>query len=128
LIFECIFPNAVGEFIFDQSSAHGAFAKDALNAKEMNVNPGGNQCHMHSTLIPLDNPNPQLCGMPQTMVFPDDLPETDLNYHFHGQPNGMHVVLKECGLLEIIKAADQGKIYVECQFCKPSYEIQEKYL
>jgi hypothetical protein len=40
-LFERMFPNAVAEFIFDQSSAHSAFAKDALNAKEMNVNPGG---------------------------------------------------------------------------------------
>ncbi|KAF8548284.1 hypothetical protein OG21DRAFT_1526603, partial [Imleria badia] len=35
-IFKRIYPNAVAEFVFDQSSAHGAFAKDALNAKEMN--------------------------------------------------------------------------------------------
>ena len=38
-----MYPNAVGEFIFDQSSAHAAFAKDALNAKDMNVKPGGKQ-------------------------------------------------------------------------------------
>lgn len=41
LIFERIYPNAVTEFVFDQSSAHGAFTKDTLNAKEMNVKPGG---------------------------------------------------------------------------------------
>ena len=57
-LFEYIYPNAVAEFIFDQSSAHGAFAPDALNAKEMNVNPGGKQHRMHSTIIPNDVPNP----------------------------------------------------------------------
>ncbi|KAI5988260.1 hypothetical protein EDC04DRAFT_2912578 [Pisolithus marmoratus] len=61
-IFEYMFPNAIAEFIFDQSSAHGAFAKDALNAKEMNIWPGGKQCAMHDTYIPWDNPNPELWG------------------------------------------------------------------
>ena len=42
-LFEFMYPGAVTEFIFDQSSAHGAFAPDALNAKEMNMSPGGNQ-------------------------------------------------------------------------------------
>lgn len=32
-LFERLYPGAVAEFVFDQSSAHGAFAKDALNAK-----------------------------------------------------------------------------------------------
>lgn len=61
--------NAVVEFMFDQSSAHGAFAKDALNAKEMNVQPRGKQCKMHDTLIPADNPNPSLSSIHQTYVF-----------------------------------------------------------
>ena len=39
-LFEYMYPNVVAKFIFDQSSAHGAFAPDALNAKEMNVNTG----------------------------------------------------------------------------------------
>ena len=73
-IFERMYPNAVAEFIFNQSSAHGAFAKDALNAKEMNVKPGGGQRLMHDTVIPMDNPCPELRGLPQTMVFPPDLP------------------------------------------------------
>jgi len=42
-IFEWMYPGAIAEFVFDQSSAHGAFAKDALNAKEMNVGPGWKQ-------------------------------------------------------------------------------------
>jgi len=67
-----MYPNTVAEFIFDQSSAHGAFAKDALNAKEMNVKPGGGQRLMHDTVIPMDNPCSELRGQPQTMVFPPD--------------------------------------------------------
>ena len=42
-LFEQMNPNCVTEFFFDQSSAHGAHAKDALNANKMNVKPGGNQ-------------------------------------------------------------------------------------
>ena len=34
-----MYPGAVAEFFFDQSTAHGAYAKDALNANKMNVNP-----------------------------------------------------------------------------------------
>ena len=83
-IFERMYPNAVAEFVFDQSSAHGAFVKDAPNAKEMNVRPGGKQRKMHDTTIPMDNPNPSLCGMPQTMVFPVDLPSEHPNHAFCG--------------------------------------------
>jgi len=30
-IFERMYPGAIAEFVFDQSSAHGAFAKDAVS-------------------------------------------------------------------------------------------------
>ncbi|KAI6107889.1 hypothetical protein F5141DRAFT_1064199 [Pisolithus sp. B1] len=49
-----MYPNAIAELVFDQSSAHGAFAKDALNVKEMNVKPA-------------------LWGKLKTMVIPTDL-------------------------------------------------------
>jgi hypothetical protein len=97
-IFEWFFPNAIGEFIFDQSSAHSAFVKDALNAKEMNVNSGGKQHHMHSTVIPQDNPHPEKCGQVQSMVFLDDLPESDPYFKYCGQAKGMHAVLEERGV------------------------------
>ncbi|KIJ23733.1 hypothetical protein M422DRAFT_275620 [Sphaerobolus stellatus SS14] len=42
-IFEVLHPGAVGIWIFDCSSAHEAFFEDALNVKNMNVNPGGKQ-------------------------------------------------------------------------------------
>ena len=83
---------------FDQSSAHGAFAKDALNANETNVKPGGNQCCMHATVIPNDNLNPELHDQPQDMVFPVNLPSDHKYYEFCGQAKGMKVILKEWGL------------------------------
>ncbi|KIO02006.1 hypothetical protein M404DRAFT_148777, partial [Pisolithus tinctorius Marx 270] len=98
-IFEYMYPNSVTEFVFDQSSAHGAFAKDALNAKEMNVRPGGKQWLMHNTFIPMDNPNPDLCGKPQAMVFPPDLPPHHPDFEFRGQVKGMQHILKEHGLI-----------------------------
>jgi len=121
-----MYPNAVGEFVFDQSSAHGAFAKDALNAKEMNVSPGGKQHIMHDTFILLNNPHHHLQGQPQSMVFPLDLPPTHPYYEYRGKPKGMWVVLEERGLLKILTDINSGKLLGECKFCKSSREVQEK--
>ncbi|KAF8546588.1 hypothetical protein OG21DRAFT_1479657 [Imleria badia] len=123
--FEQMYPNAVAKFVFDQSSAHGAFVKDALNAKEMNVRPGGKQRKMHDTVIPMDNPNPLLRGMPQTMVFPVDLSSEHPDHTFCGQPKGMQCVLEERGLLSVLEWANNGKVVGECQMCKLSREAQE---
>ena len=86
--------SAIAEFFFDQLSAHGAFTKDSLNANEMNVKPGGNQCCMHAAFIPDDTLNSALCGQPQDMVFLDDLLPDHEYYNFHGQAKGMKVVLE----------------------------------
>ena len=64
-------------FIFDQSSNHRAFAEDALNAKRMNVGPGGSQPFMHDTIWN---------GKRQTMV--DN----------HGVQKGLKMVLQERGI------------------------------
>ena len=125
-IFEQMYPNVITEFVFDQSSAHGAFAKDALNAKEMNVRPGGKQRKMHDTAIPMDNLNPSLHGMPQMMVFPVNLPSEHPNHAFCGQPKGMQRVLEERGLLSMLEQANNGKVVGECQTCKLSREAQEQ--
>jgi len=77
-----MFPGAIGEFFFDQSSAHGAHAPDALNAKDMNVKLGGKQRVMHPTTVPMDNPSLSLRGRSQLMVFPSDLSPSDPNYQF----------------------------------------------
>ncbi|KAI6138250.1 hypothetical protein BKA82DRAFT_4021275 [Pisolithus tinctorius] len=114
------------EKLVKQSSAHGAFAKDALNAKEMNVRPGGKQWLMHNTFIPMDNPNPDLHGKPQAMVFPPDLPPHHPDFEFHGQVKGMQHILKECGLISVLEAANGGKVVRECSTCKLSREVQEQ--
>jgi len=121
-----MYPNAVAKFIFDQSSAHGAFAKDALNAKEMNVKPGGGQQLMHDTVIPMDNPCPELCGQPQTMVIPPDLPPDHRDFRLCGQAKGMSRILEEQGLISVLQAANKGKAVGECQVCKLSCAAQEQ--
>ena len=55
-------------WLFDQSSCHKAYAEDALNAKRMNVKPGGAQPHMRDT---------EWAGKPQKLV------------DRHGIPKGM---------------------------------------
>ena len=127
-IFECIYPDVVAEFVFDQSSAHGAFAKNALNAKEMNVRPGGKQQKMHDTCIPMDNPSPAFHGMQQAMVFPTDLPTGHPDFEFQGQTKGMYHVLEECGPLSVLQEMNGGKVVGECQTCKLSCKAQERML
>ncbi|KAJ7430785.1 hypothetical protein B0H11DRAFT_2210849 [Mycena galericulata] len=51
-IFEAKYPTGCGVWIFDCSSAHEAFAVDALVAHKMNRSPGGKQPKMHATFIP----------------------------------------------------------------------------
>ncbi|KIK94349.1 hypothetical protein PAXRUDRAFT_25963 [Paxillus rubicundulus Ve08.2h10] len=94
-IFEQMYPNVIAEFVFDQSSAHGAFAKDALNVKDMNVWPGGKQRIMHDTYIPSDNPNPELHGRKQTMIFVDDLPSNHPDYKYRGQQKAQEQLRRE---------------------------------
>ncbi|KIJ30893.1 hypothetical protein M422DRAFT_267500 [Sphaerobolus stellatus SS14] len=128
-IFERMYPNAVGEFFFDQSSAHGAYSPDELNSKEMNSSPGGKQRKMHPTTIPMDHPNPLLRGVPQLMVFPDDLPSDHPHYEHRGKPKGMKVVLEERGLMDHLIKANNGKLPpAECRFCKASRQKQEQLL
>ena len=53
-------------WLFDQSSGHCAFTKDALNVKQMNVRPGGVQPKMRDTTWR---------GEVQKMVLPDGWPK-----------------------------------------------------
>ncbi|KAJ6552377.1 hypothetical protein B0H10DRAFT_2242143 [Mycena sp. CBHHK59/15] len=62
-IFNVKYPNGVAVFVFDCSSAHEAYASDALLAHKMNRGPGGKQPRMRDTIIPST-------GQPQAMVFP----------------------------------------------------------
>ena len=64
-------------WIFDQSSCHTAYADDALNVAEMNVNPGGSQPKLRDTIFN---------GKLQRMVYAD------------GTPKGMKQILQERGI------------------------------
>ncbi|KAJ7823280.1 hypothetical protein B0H13DRAFT_1919727 [Mycena leptocephala] len=103
-IFEAKYPNGRGVFIFDCSSAHEAFAVDALVAHKMNRSPGGKQPKMHATINPAT-------GEHQSMVFElgDDAVDSE-GKSLVGQPKGMEQVLRERGLLDMLNvAADNRK-------------------
>lgn len=82
-IFEFLHSGAVRIWIFNYSSAHEAFAPDSLNVKNMNINPGGKQRSLHSTIIPLNNcpPTPgdlDTRSQVQLMVYPANHPTPEL--------------------------------------------------
>lgn len=119
-IFDHLYPNCVGVFLFDQSSAHGAFADDVLVAKHMNVNSGGkNSKPMHSTSIPMDNRNPLPRSKHQYMVFPD-------GHELAGKPKGMKIILEECELLGTIDCNKNGQPIGICASCKQSEAARMK--
>ena len=123
-IFEYKYPDGVGVFVFDCSSAHESFAEDALLAHKMNRGPGGAQKKMHNTIIPT-GPHK---GENQTMVFPADCTELDKDGKpLAGQVKGMERVLQERGLLqEMVKNSKNGKVVAVCKKCKQSQEAREK--
>ncbi|KAI6008156.1 hypothetical protein F5J12DRAFT_719681, partial [Pisolithus orientalis] len=69
------------------SQGHSAYAKDALLASHMNVNPGGKQAHMQDGWFVCNGEK-----IIQPMIFPQNHPE------FPDMPKGMKQVLTECGL------------------------------
>ncbi len=98
-IFKFKFPDCIGVWIFDCSSNHEGFVPDALNVNNMNVNPGGKQMRMHSTVIPANNPPPTSPGKDdshgkvQLMVYIDDDPKVPVE--LQGKPKGMKAILQE---------------------------------
>ncbi|KAF8589667.1 hypothetical protein K439DRAFT_1286553, partial [Ramaria rubella] len=106
-IFNILHPNDVAVFFFDCSSAHEAFAPDALSVQRMNVKLGGNQPVMHDTIIPDDCPIPSKCRTIQSMVF--TAAETS-DPKLIGVPKGM----------PIIAAANKGQVIGTCHLCKLS--------
>ena len=76
-LFERKYPNSQGLFIFDNAPSHRKFPENGLNADRMNVNPGGKQPAMRSTVWD---------GAPQEMTLPD------------GTPKGLRIVLEERGV------------------------------
>ncbi|KAJ6467260.1 hypothetical protein C8R45DRAFT_938619 [Mycena sanguinolenta] len=89
-IFEYLYLNGIAVFIFDCSSAHEAFASDALLAHKMNRGPGGAQPKMHDTINPTT-------GEVQQMVHPlNSTAVDDDGNSLAGQPKGMEVLLGIC--------------------------------
>lgn len=102
-IFEALHPNAVGVFAFDNSTNHGAMPENGLNAKNMNVNPGGRQAIMRDTYY---GPDKKF----QSMVFPSNHPK------YPGQAKGMRIVLQERGLWK-------DGLLGDCKLCKGKSKI-----
>src|SRR5712691_1998365 len=67
-IFEEAHPDCVALFVFDHSSAHASLAPDALRAFDMNKSNGGKQRKQRDTIIPMNNPCPELRGVSQKMT------------------------------------------------------------
>ena len=122
-IFNYLFPNCIGLWIFDCSSAHEAFAKDALNINKMNVKPGGkNVPSMHNTVIPWTNPDPPP-GVPdsrgsiQSMNYPIDYHNETLR----GKPKGILAVLRErTNVWAELERRTGGKVPGICHNCSLS--------
>lgn len=68
IIFELAHPGKQALFVFDNSSAHGSLAPDALRAWEMNMSDGGKQRKQKNTVIPETNPSAEQRGKSQTMT------------------------------------------------------------
>ncbi|KAJ6564585.1 hypothetical protein B0H19DRAFT_1068121 [Mycena capillaripes] len=118
-IFEYLHPNGIAVFIFDCSSAHEAFASDALLAHKMNRGPGGAQPKMHDTTNPTT-------GQPQQMVWPSDTTATDADGNsLAGQAKGMGQVLRERELLGTLDVKNSRYVGV-CGDCKKSQAARDK--
>ena len=116
-----MYPDGVGVFIFDCSSAHEAYADDALMAHKMNRGPSGQQPKMHDTVI-------LGTDVIQSMVYPSDYTEQDGHgVLLAGKAKGMEQVLHEWGLLEdLAKASRGGKPVGVCATCKMSQAARDK--
>ncbi|KAK0492702.1 hypothetical protein EDD18DRAFT_1108705 [Armillaria luteobubalina] len=123
-IFDFNFPDMVGVFIFDCSSAHESFVEDALHAQKMNQNPGGQQPKMHNTVIPTG----PFAGQVQTMSFPNDCTEKDTNGELlAGKVKGMERILAERGILdELTRKSCNRKVVAVCKQCKQSQDAHDK--
>jgi hypothetical protein len=95
-IFNILHPNSQAVFIFDCSLAHGAYAKTALRAQNMNLKPGGKQSHLRDPVILFNDPHIplHLRGMPQSFVYGSSHPDP----HKAGKPKGIKAILEERGL------------------------------
>ena len=89
-IFEALKPDAQAVFVFDCTSAHGAFAFSALRLQNMNLNPGRKQSRLQDTVILCnDTNNPlHLRGQPQNLSYDTSHPDPNQA----GKPKGVQAV------------------------------------
>ncbi|POV96989.1 hypothetical protein PSHT_14830 [Puccinia striiformis] len=119
-IFNALHPNLQAVFVFDCSSAHGAFSPSALN--NMNLSPGGKQSRLRDSIIPSDDPAipVHLRGQHQIFCYDSLHPNPDLA----GKPKGVQAILEERGLWQHYsqKAHEAGKpkIRLQCPDCATS--------
>ncbi|KAI7964836.1 hypothetical protein MJO29_002934 [Puccinia striiformis f. sp. tritici] len=118
-IFEALHPNLQAVFIFDCSSAHGAFSKTALRVQNMNLRPGGKQSRLRDSIIPSDDPliPEHLRGLPQTFCYDSSHPDPNLA----GKPKGIQVILEERGLWQHYTALQLSQrkpvLKLKCNTC-----------
>lgn len=118
-IFEFLHGDNIAVFIFDCSSAHEAFASDALLAHKMNRSPGGAQREMHDTIKTATN-------AAQQMVYPDECEDFDKDRKpLAGLSKGMEQVLSEWQLLGTLETKNVRYVKV-CAECKKSQVAQDK--
>jgi hypothetical protein len=79
-ITEAKYPGKRLVFLYDQSSIHKKRADDALNAKRLNLKPGGKQLRMRNTVWN---------GVPQSLVFPAN------HQHYSNQPKSAKAIALE---------------------------------
>ena len=88
----------------------------------MNVNPGGKQKLLRTTVIPVNNPPPKAgCtdtqGLTQTMVYPDNHPDPKLR----SQAKGMKAVFQEReSVWDKLSMRCGGKVVGKCKSCLKS--------
>ncbi|KAJ7794205.1 hypothetical protein B0H14DRAFT_3888832 [Mycena olivaceomarginata] len=113
LIARRMFPKAIIHWIFDNSSAHGSLAPDALTTTKMNVNPGGKVPEMRDTIIPDSNPHGH-AGEAQKMTFDKICPTNHPYKEFEGLPKGMKVILAERGYTKDTNEEEDEEHPVDC--------------
>ncbi|PLW22371.1 hypothetical protein PCASD_15904 [Puccinia coronata f. sp. avenae] len=121
-IFEALHPDTQAVFIFDCSSAHGAFAPLALRVQNMNLNPGGKQAVLRDTVIPSDDPRipPHLHGRVQKFSYNPSHPDPTRA----GKPKGVQAILQERGFWSYYtqkrREAKQPPLKFHCAECSLS--------